>query len=75
VPLKAGPKNAAAIFFLLIMFAGYAGATETAPSPKATIDHPAFAFSPVVAGTEVTHSFPIANQGQVPLNIPGVYAG
>jgi hypothetical protein len=75
MPLKPGPRNAAVIFFLIVLITGYAGATETALSPKARVEHPTFAFSPVVEGSEVTHSFTIANQGDGPLNIPGVHVG
>lgn len=45
------------------------------PGPDAIIDQPVFKFSPVIAGTEVTHVFSIRNPGGADLNIPGVYAG
>jgi hypothetical protein len=75
IPLKAALRSATILFCLFLMGTSYTGAQEPAPSPKARVDRPTFAFSPTIAGTEVTHSFVIANQGEAPLNIAGVYAG
>ena len=46
-----------------------------AGAPRAVVDQTTFAFSPVIAGTEVTHQFTIRNTGDAVLNIPGVYSG
>lgn len=83
MPLKNDPKIVAArklpIFFIAAMIAllstSYAGQGEPALCPHASVAHPIFTFSPVIAGTEVAHSFSIANKGKAILNIPGVYAG
>ena len=61
--------------FLIITLPGYAGAKKPDPSPVAIIEQTIFEFSPVIAGTEVTHRFSISNKGDAPLNIPGVYSG
>jgi hypothetical protein len=61
--------------FLVFILAGYAAAADADPSPKAIIEKTTFKFSPVIAGTEVTHRFKIHNKGDEVLNIPGVYAG
>jgi hypothetical protein len=68
-------NNIATICFIVIISAGYVNATGTIPSPKAVIDQITYVFSPVIAGTEVSHSFSIGNQGDAPLNIAGVQAG
>lgn len=74
--LKPGPfNNIVIICFIIIVLAGYANAAETTPSPKAMIEQTTYAFSPVIAGTEASHSFTIGNQGDAPLNIAGVHAG
>lgn len=75
MPIKSGASNAGAIFCFILMVTAYAGATEQAPLPQARVEHPVFTFSPVIAGTEVTHLFTIANAGDAPLNIPGVHVG
>ena len=54
-------------------FATLADASK--PAAKALISHSLFEFSPVIAGTEVTHSFTIMNKGDGDLKIPGVYSG
>ena len=63
------------LFFLILTLAGYVSAEETNPKPKAVFEQTIFEFSPVIAGTEVTHKFIISNKGDAPLNIPGVYSG
>jgi hypothetical protein len=63
----------AIIWFLIIFQAGYVWSIE--PSPKAVIDQTTHEFSPVIAGTEVSHGFILGNQGDAPLNIVGVQAG
>ena len=61
------------IYFLIIFPVSYVWAIE--PSPKAVIDQTTHEFSPVIAGTEVSHGFILGNQGGAPLNIVGVQAG
>lgn len=73
--LKTALLTIALQFLLIIILSGYAGAKVPDPSPKAFIEQTTFEFSPVIAGTEVTHRFSIDNKGDAPLNIPGVYAG
>jgi len=63
------------LFFLILTLTGFSGAKEPDQSPKAVIEQTTFEFSPVIAGTEVTHRFIISNKGDAPLNIPGVYSG
>jgi len=65
----------ALLFFLIFILVGYASAKKTDPSPKAVFEQTIFEFSPVIAGTEVTHCYNIQNKGDAPLNIPGVYTG
>ena len=62
-------------FFFIIIIDSYASTKEPDPTPKAMLEQTTFDFSPVIAGTEVTHLFSISNKGNAPLNIPGVYAG
>jgi hypothetical protein len=64
----------ALVCFWIIMPNSDTGAAEPAPSPKAMLEQTTFAFSPVIAGTEVSHVFSISNKGNAPLNIPGVYS-
>lgn len=63
----------AIIYFLIIFPVGYVW--PIAPSPKAVIEQITHEFSPVIAGTEVSHGFILGNQGHAPLNIVGVQAG
>lgn len=63
------------MFFLIITLTGYTSAKESDPSPQVIIEQTTFEFSPVIAGTDVTHRFSISNKGDAPLNIPGVYSG
>ncbi len=65
------------VFLLLgnILIAGYPGAKASDPSPQAIIEKTTFEFSPIIAGTEVSHCFAISNKGNAPLNIPGVQTG
>ena len=65
----------ALMFFLIITLTGYTRAEEQNSSPKAVVEQTTFEFSPVIAGTDVTHRFSISNKGDAPLNIPGVYSG
>lgn len=65
----------ALLFFLIIILTGYSIAKESDPAPKVIIEETTFEFSPVIAGTDVTHRFSISNKGDAPLNIPGVYSG
>ncbi len=71
--LKTNSLITALVCFLVITSSGYTGAKEPNPSPKAIFEHTTFKFSPVIAGTEVTHLFRLTNKGTAPLNIPGVY--
>lgn len=73
--LKTGSLITALVCFLIIILTVYTSAKEPDPSPKAMLEQTSFEFSPVIAGTEVTHLFSISNKGNAPLNIPGVYAG
>lgn len=73
--LKTGSLITALVCFLIIILTICAGAKEPDPSPKAVLEQTTFEFSPVIAGTGVTHLFRISNKGNAPLNIPGVYAG
>jgi len=73
--LKTASIINALLFSLILIITGYSGAKEPDPSPKAVIEKTTFEFSPVIAGTEVSHRFIIQNKGDALLNIPGVYAG
>ena len=74
--LKTGSlNNITIIYFIIFILVGYANSTETASSPKAIIEQTTYVFSPVIAGTEVSHGFILGNQGDAPLNIVGVQAG
>lgn len=65
-----------AFLFFGVIFSGInTGAKESAASPKAVIEQTTVEFSPVIAGSDVTHVFSIQNKGDAPLNIPGVYSG
>lgn len=61
--------------FLIVITGSQAAAANPDPRPKALIEQTTYAFSPVIAGTEVTHLFYVLNTGDAPLNIPGVYSG
>ncbi len=73
--LKTALHIIALMCFWIIIPNNDIGATEPNPSPAAVIEKTTFEFSPVIAGSEVTHRFGIHNKGDTPLNIPGVYAG
>lgn len=62
------------LFFLTLFSAGHIGAKEPDPSPKAVIEQTTYEFSPVIAGSLVTHTFKIQNKGNATLNIPGTYS-
>jgi hypothetical protein len=68
-------KTSLFILIASIAFLSNAKANENNSPPKAIIKKTVYEFSPVIAGTEVIHSFSIVNKGGTPLNIPGVYAG
>jgi len=71
--LKTTSFITAFVCFLIITIAGYTGAKEPDPSSQAIFEQTTFEFSPVIAGTDVTHLFSIINKGNAPLHIPGVY--
>ena len=60
--------------FWVIIPTGHSLAEKPDQLPKVSIEKTVFAFSPVIAGTEVTHIFTVGNKGEAPLNIPGIYA-
>ncbi len=64
----------ALVCFWIILPNSDTGAAEPNPSPKVIIEQTTFEFSPVIAGTEVTHLFSISNKGNATLNIPGIYS-
>jgi hypothetical protein len=61
------------LFISGIISAGYIRAEESGALPKAVIEQTSFEFSPVIAGSDVTHVFKIQNTGTANLNIPGIY--
>ena len=65
----------ACVCFSTFVLSGYSVAEASGSSPKAVISQTVYEFTPVIAGTEVTHRFSIINKGDAVLNIPGVYAG
>jgi hypothetical protein len=72
--IKISRTIACACFFIFFL-TGYTVAETANSSPKAVITQTVYEFTPVIAGTEVTHRFNIINKGDAVLNIPGVYAG
>jgi hypothetical protein len=52
---------------------GFAVMSASGAGPKAVIEQTLFEFSPVIAGSEVTHIFLVSNKGDAVLNIPGIY--
>ena len=61
------------LFFLIFISVGHAGTKESDATPKAVIEQTTVEFSPVIAGSDVTHVFSIQNKGDATLNIPGIY--
>lgn len=64
----------ACLFFLFAFSTGPVGAKESAPAPIAVIAPTTVEFSPVIAGTVVTHTFNLENKGDAVLNVPGIYS-
>jgi hypothetical protein len=61
------------LFFLIFISVGHTGAKKSEASPRAVIEKTTVKFSPVIAGSDVTHVFKIQNKGNAILNIPGIY--
>jgi hypothetical protein len=61
------------VFVWNIVSMSYLAAKESSVVPQIEIEQTTFEFSPVIAGSEVTHVFQIHNKGSVTLNIPGIH--
>jgi hypothetical protein len=63
----------ALLYVVIIFFAGLIHTIKADATPKMVIEQTTVAFSPVIAGADVIHVFPISNKGDAALNIPGIY--